>query len=156
MLKIVLEKPKHSKGCQNSENTWAFRRAKMRTALDVIKRIQWDDALPPELFTIGYLDRFLGVVVSFYLLKKRNPSFFAESFPFTGGSVWKIFSLVWPGLCGRRWRGFGHPPAPDPVLQVSGHQSLGQALKNRHDFREHFSPRPRHQRSLDQNWCRVS
>ena len=34
----------------------------MKTALDVIKRIQWDEMLPAESFTIGYLDRFTGVV----------------------------------------------------------------------------------------------
>ena len=94
MLKVILEKQKRSKGCQNSENTWAFRRAKMRTALDVIKRIQWDDALPPELFTIGYLDRFLGVVVSFYLLQKTKSIIFCWKFirlqedPFEKFSHW--------------------------------------------------------------------
>ena len=36
---------------------------KMRTALDVIHRIQWDDALPEESFTIGYEDRFTGIQV---------------------------------------------------------------------------------------------
>ena len=34
----------------------------MKTALDVIKRIQWDEMMPPESFTIGYLDRFTGLV----------------------------------------------------------------------------------------------
>ena len=34
----------------------------MKTALDVIKRIQWDEMMPPESFTIGYLDRFIGLV----------------------------------------------------------------------------------------------
>eukprot|EP00092_Neocalanus_flemingeri_P007615 GFUD01008218.1.p1 GENE.GFUD01008218.1~~GFUD01008218.1.p1 ORF type:complete len:348 (+),score=131.18 GFUD01008218.1:329-1372(+) len=34
----------------------------MKTADDVIKRIQWDQMLPKEYFVIGYLDRFLGVV----------------------------------------------------------------------------------------------
>lgn len=34
---------------------------KMRTASDVIKRIQWQKELNPVDFTIGYLDRFLGV-----------------------------------------------------------------------------------------------
>jgi len=34
---------------------------KMRTASDVIKRIQWQKELNPEDFTVGYLDRFLGV-----------------------------------------------------------------------------------------------
>ncbi|XP_045117558.1 leukocyte receptor cluster member 9-like [Portunus trituberculatus] len=34
----------------------------LRTAGDVRKRIQWDVDLPKEHFTIGYLDRFTGVV----------------------------------------------------------------------------------------------
>ena len=33
----------------------------MKTALDVIKRIQWDEMLPCEFFSIGYLDRFTGI-----------------------------------------------------------------------------------------------
>ncbi|CAH1272946.1 LENG9 [Branchiostoma lanceolatum] len=33
----------------------------MRTALDVINRIQWDEDLPSKNFVIGYLDRFTGV-----------------------------------------------------------------------------------------------
>ena len=33
----------------------------MKTALDVIKTIQWDEMLPSELFSIGYLDRFTGI-----------------------------------------------------------------------------------------------
>ena len=37
------------------------RKPRMRTALDVIKRIKWDDDLPEEAFTIGYLDRFVGI-----------------------------------------------------------------------------------------------
>ena len=36
---------------------------KMRTAIDVIHRIQWDDSLPEELITIGYEDRFTGMQV---------------------------------------------------------------------------------------------
>ena len=36
---------------------------KMRTAIDVIHRIQWDDTLPEELITIGYEDRFTGIQV---------------------------------------------------------------------------------------------
>ena len=35
----------------------------MKTAQDVISRIAWDDALPADCFSIGYLDRFLGVIV---------------------------------------------------------------------------------------------
>jgi len=34
----------------------------MKTADDVIKRLQWDPMLPKEYFVIGYIDRFLGVV----------------------------------------------------------------------------------------------
>lgn len=34
----------------------------MKTATDVIKRIQWDKQLNPEHFIVGYLDRFIGVV----------------------------------------------------------------------------------------------
>ena len=34
----------------------------MKTASDVIKRIQWDEMLAPEFFSIGYLDRFTGIV----------------------------------------------------------------------------------------------
>ena len=34
----------------------------MKTALDVIHRIQWDENLPKEYFKIGYIDRFKGVI----------------------------------------------------------------------------------------------
>nr|XP_054762699.1 uncharacterized protein LOC129269251 [Lytechinus pictus] len=34
----------------------------MKTATDVISRIQWDKQLNPEHFIVGYLDRFIGVV----------------------------------------------------------------------------------------------
>ena len=69
----VEEKPKEQHGTsskkskkqpQNAGKGDICKRRKMRTALDVIKRIQWDDGLPQELFTIGYLDRFAGIVVS--------------------------------------------------------------------------------------------
>ena len=40
------------------------KKIKMRTALDVIHRIQWDDNLPEECFTIGYEDRFEGIQVN--------------------------------------------------------------------------------------------
>ena len=33
----------------------------MRTAEDVINRIKWDEMLAEERFTVGYLDRFLGL-----------------------------------------------------------------------------------------------
>ena len=34
----------------------------MKTATDVIQRILWDESLPTEQFTVGYLDRFVGIV----------------------------------------------------------------------------------------------
>ncbi|XP_066483810.1 leukocyte receptor cluster member 9 [Tiliqua scincoides] len=34
----------------------------MKTADDVISRILWDEQVPTECFSIGYLDRFLGIV----------------------------------------------------------------------------------------------
>mmetsp|Transcript_9011 Transcript_9011/g.28481 ORF Transcript_9011/g.28481 Transcript_9011/m.28481 type:complete len:116 (+) Transcript_9011:52-399(+) len=34
----------------------------MRTARDVIKRIQWDPELELDAFVIGYLDRFRGII----------------------------------------------------------------------------------------------
>ena len=44
-----------------SDHTVGAPKRKMRTASDVIKRIQWQKELNPEDFTVGYLDRFLGV-----------------------------------------------------------------------------------------------
>ena len=38
----------------------------MKTATDVINRIQWDEKLKPEHFTVGYLDRFLGIVENLF------------------------------------------------------------------------------------------
>lgn len=34
----------------------------MKTSMDVINRIMWDENLPAQFFFVGYLDRFLGVV----------------------------------------------------------------------------------------------
>lgn len=38
-------------------------KAKMRTAMDVIKRIKWDERLPEDEITVGYRDRFVGIKV---------------------------------------------------------------------------------------------
>ncbi|GAA53922.1 Leukocyte receptor cluster member 9, variant 2 [Clonorchis sinensis] len=38
------------------------KRTPMRTAMDVVKRIIWDDEVPQDAITIGYEDRFLGVL----------------------------------------------------------------------------------------------
>lgn len=42
------------------------KKAPMKTATDVINRIQWDEKLHPQDFTVGYLDRFLGVIENSY------------------------------------------------------------------------------------------
>ena len=34
----------------------------MKTAMDVVSRILWDESLPQDCFLIGYLDRHLGVI----------------------------------------------------------------------------------------------
>ncbi|KAF5400855.1 Leukocyte receptor cluster member 9 [Paragonimus heterotremus] len=38
------------------------KRPSMRTAMEVVKRIMWDDRIPEDCITIGYEDRFLGIV----------------------------------------------------------------------------------------------
>ncbi|KAK6174896.1 hypothetical protein SNE40_013458 [Patella caerulea] len=40
--------------------------ASMKTADDVVKRIQWDSDLPQEDFLVGYLDRFLGIKEKYF------------------------------------------------------------------------------------------
>ena len=40
----------------------ANKKQSMKTATDVISRIQWDEDLPTENFIVGYLDRFIGIV----------------------------------------------------------------------------------------------
>ena len=65
----VNEKPDEaSKSVKNSGNrhpeTEEFEGSKkkppMKTASDVISRIQWDEELSPKDFVVGYLDRFIG------------------------------------------------------------------------------------------------
>ena len=45
----------------NAVEEGLIKKKSMRTAIDVIQRIQWDDALPTENFSVGYLDRFIGI-----------------------------------------------------------------------------------------------
>lgn len=51
---------KTRKTAENDQST-STPKKKMRTASDVIKRIQWQEELKSEDFTVGYLDRFLGM-----------------------------------------------------------------------------------------------
>ena len=63
--KVLPNKKKHSSQKQNTSSGRDCKgKPKMRTAIDVIHRIQWDDALPEELITIGYEDRFTGIQVN--------------------------------------------------------------------------------------------
>lgn len=50
------------KNCKTSFPKKPQKKTPMKTATDVINRIQWDEKLNPENFTVGYLDRFLGVI----------------------------------------------------------------------------------------------
>ena len=54
-------KSKQKKSCE-AQYEKNKKKPPMKTADDVIKRLQWDPKLPKEYFVIGYLDRFLGVV----------------------------------------------------------------------------------------------
>lgn len=53
--------PKKSIYSGNNEER-SSKKAPMKTATDVISRIQWDNKLDPKNFTIGYLDRFIGII----------------------------------------------------------------------------------------------
>ena len=50
-----------TKESENHKARFEKKKCPMRTAEDVINRIKWDEMLPEESFTVGYLDRFLGV-----------------------------------------------------------------------------------------------
>ena len=58
-----LAKPVKAKAQPHHKDTEDdVKKAPMRQATDVISRILWDPDLPTEEFTVGYLDRFVGVV----------------------------------------------------------------------------------------------
>ncbi|XP_040288792.1 leukocyte receptor cluster member 9 isoform X2 [Bufo bufo] len=53
---------KDNKGKGNQTPKPKGKKPPMKTASDVISRIQWDAQLPKEQFIVGYLDRFLGII----------------------------------------------------------------------------------------------
>jgi len=55
------QKVKKNRKTAETDETTSIPKKKMRTASDVIRRIQWQKELKSEDFTVGYLDRFLGV-----------------------------------------------------------------------------------------------
>ncbi|KAJ8287856.1 hypothetical protein COCON_G00005150 [Conger conger] len=58
-IKKMQKREKNRKEVVEKEYT---KKPRMRTADDVISRILWDPSLDPTDFTVGYLDRFLGVL----------------------------------------------------------------------------------------------
>ena len=46
----------------NSLEEGSKKKSSMKTASDVISRIKWDEELSPKDFSVGYLDRFVGIV----------------------------------------------------------------------------------------------
>ena len=67
--------------------------ARMRTAGDVVKRLLWDPALPEDGFTVGYLDRFVGILEEdFYgdadLVWTDVPEHRIQWFRYRGVVVW--------------------------------------------------------------------
>ena len=55
-------KIKQSKEKSQNEDLSTEKKKPMKQATDVISRIIWDPDLPTELFTVGYLDRFVGII----------------------------------------------------------------------------------------------
>ena len=47
---------------RDDEDGFNSKKDKMRTATEVISRILWDPDLPSEEFSVGYLDRFIGIL----------------------------------------------------------------------------------------------
>jgi uncharacterized protein (UPF0248 family) len=45
----------------DEQETEYLKRSSMKTAEDVISRVEWDDLLDKRLFRVGYVDRFLGI-----------------------------------------------------------------------------------------------
>ena len=55
-------KQKHKSSAKHDGDTdFAEKKPSMKTAQDVINRIQWDDNISTELCVVGYIDRFLGI-----------------------------------------------------------------------------------------------
>ena len=50
-----------TKSVKEAEREPSGKKCAMRTAEDVINRIKWDEMVPEQCFTVGYLDRFLGL-----------------------------------------------------------------------------------------------
>lgn len=51
---------------KEKRETENMKKAAMKTAEDVIKRIQWDSQLPQDEFIVGYIDRFTGIQEKYF------------------------------------------------------------------------------------------
>jgi len=62
-------KKEKKKSAEEEETCWKCRKQKkkLRTVMDVVNRVQWDEQYNPEHFIVGYLDRFDGLVEEEFL-----------------------------------------------------------------------------------------
>ena len=56
------KRSKAKKHQEENVETDSVKKLSMKTAADVISRIVWDEEMPADCFTVGYLDRFKGIV----------------------------------------------------------------------------------------------
>lgn len=56
------EEEEEGESNQRSKESGGKKKQSMRTASDVISRVLWDPDIPTGEFTVGYLDRFVGVI----------------------------------------------------------------------------------------------
>ena len=76
-------KAKGKKDTQHEEEELS-KKQRMRPATEVISRIQWDPDLPAGDFTVGYLDRFTGII------EKPFDAFYWEDISSVGATVLAI------------------------------------------------------------------
>jgi len=55
----IISKPKSSN--KTEKKTKISKNPKLKTAEDVIRRIQWDEKMDSREFVVGYVDRFVGL-----------------------------------------------------------------------------------------------
>ena len=77
----VVKKANPKKPVIRDEGEEEGKKQPMRQATDVISRILWDPDLPSEEFTVGYLDRFVGII------EKPFSAFSWEDIASVGASV---------------------------------------------------------------------
>lgn len=59
---LTSKSAKNSGSSERKGDEGSKKKPPMKTASDVISRIQWDEELSPKDFVVGYLDRFIGIV----------------------------------------------------------------------------------------------